>query len=116
MRTFSSTLALILVVIILGYPAGPEPATAQTGAAGPDRLGLVEPYRELQYAFANGFESAIKFIHREIKAGRMDSEKLDRLAANRKDRLQRLIVKMAKEYQATLIKLNKGKQNKAGAD
>ena len=116
MRTFSSTLALILVTIVLGYPIGSQTALAQTGATGPDRLGLADPYRELQYAFANGFESAIRFIHREMKAGRMDPEKLERLAGNRKDRLQRLIVKMAKEYQATLIKLNEGKQNKAGAE
>lgn len=106
MRTFSSTLALILVVFLLAVPAGPDPALAQEEGAAQNKLGLAEPYLELQYAFANGFGSAVRYIHQEMKAGRLDLEKLDKLTSGKKERLQRIIVEMAKEYQATLIKLN----------
>ena len=116
MRTFSSTLALILAIIILAYPAGPREAPAQDKAPAQKRLGLAEPYLELQFAFANGFESAVRYIHQEMKAGRLDLEKLDRLAANKKERLQILITEMTKEYQATLIKLNAEPKKKSAAE
>ena len=56
MRTFSSTLGLILLLPMFLVPAQ---AWAQQGPAG---LSLGEPYRELQYAFANGFETAVRHI------------------------------------------------------
>lgn len=116
MKTFSSTLGIIILVIFLGYPAGLDPARAQAGDNATARLDLSEPYRELQYAFANGFTSALKFIHKEMKAGRMEPEKLAALTANKKGRLRDLILKMTLEYQGTLIKLNAAQQNQAATE
>ena len=110
MRTFSSTLGMIVLIIFAACPAGPDRALAQAGGADASRLELADPYRELQYAFANGFNAAISYIRKEMKAGRLEPEKLADLAANKKGRLRDLILKMTLEYQATLIKLNADKQ------
>jgi hypothetical protein len=116
MRAFSSTLGLALLIIMIGYAALTWPVPARAQDSGPAKLELAQPYQELQYAFANGFETAIQFIHQEMKAGRLDPEKLGRLAANKNDRLRDLILKATQEYQATLIRLNAGQQKKPAAE
>ena len=110
MKAFSSTLGLAVLIALLVYPAGLGPALAQGGGTDYEKLVLVDPYRELQYAFANGVKSAIRHIYEEMKADRMDLDKLSMLATNKKGKLRDLTLKMAQEYQATLIKLNAAKQ------
>ncbi len=112
MKAFSSTLVLLVLIVFLAYPDGLDPALAQSGGPDYEKLDLAEPYREFQYAFANGFKMAVKHIYEEMKAERMDLEKLSKLATNKTGRLRDLTLKMAAEYQATLIKLNAAKQNR----
>jgi hypothetical protein len=73
-----------------------------------------DPYREEQVAFANGFKSGLLYVHQELSEGRMDIRELGRLARNKGGRLEELLIKAAKEYQATLIKLNPGRGSAGG--
>jgi|GEM_PF-2787087 len=73
-----------------------------------------DPYREEQLAYANGFKDGLLYVYEELKQGRMDIRELGRLAGNKGGRLEGLIVKVAKDYQATLIRLNPGRGKTGG--
>ncbi|MBW1711634.1 MAG: hypothetical protein JRJ59_00590 [Deltaproteobacteria bacterium] len=106
MRINSSSLRAWVGVLVLAglIGAGAGPVRAQDV-----RAQFTEPFRELQFAYANGFEDAVKYLYKGLKQGKLDWDDLDNLARNKRGLLQILTVRMAKEYQKTLIKLNQDK-------
>jgi hypothetical protein len=97
---FGRWIAVLALAALFAVPGGS--AWAQSSPADYE-----EPYRELQIAYANGFEAAVEFIQKEMKEGRLDQKRLDELAANKGDRLRRLVVRRAQDYQQALIGINR---------
>jgi len=97
---FGRRLAVLALAAILAAICGP--AWAQ-----PSPADYEEPFRNLQIAYANGFEAAVKFIQKEMSEGRLDQKRLDDLAGNKGDLLRRLIIRVAKDYQQALIRINR---------
>lgn len=91
-------LALLLGLVVI--------LTATEGRAQAQGGLFKAPFVPQQVAFANGFQTAVKYLQAEMKAGRLTQASLDALAANRRNALVNVIVVKAKEYQQRLIKLN----------
>lgn len=105
-RTVILQILIVGAVLIAGLSFLSLPSPAQTKKSGGIVLSFSEPFRNYQFAYANGFQDGVRHVYEQIRQRKLTYDGLAELAENKDDLLKELAQKGAVAYQQKLIKLN----------